>query len=58
MKTRYTEKTGIEIIKQGPGIWRHFDTSDNGAVVGPCYKTKLEILADHERYLRENWGLK
>lgn len=53
MKTRFTGQTGIE-IKCVAGIgWAHYDLNDGRAArVGPWYKTKAELLADHEAYLR------
>ena len=38
------------------GIWRFVDT-ETKAAVGPIYKTKSEMLADLERYARDNWGI-
>ena len=38
------------------GIWRIVD-ADTGAVVGPIYKTKHELLGDLNRYAAESWGL-
>ena len=58
MKTRHTDETGIEFIKIAENHWQHIDTNDGSfAQVGPIYKTKIELLADHERYLQDNWGL-
>ena len=58
MKTRHTKKTGVEFVKIADNHWQHIDTNDKRfAQVGPIYKTKMELLADHERYLRDNWGL-
>ena len=61
METRYTDKTGIVIhkmegynvtLKKNVKLWGHFDTSDGVfSHVGPWYKTKEEILADHESFL-------
>jgi hypothetical protein len=55
--TRYTPKTGIQIARldiYGVPFWQHIDTNDGGrAQVGPQYRTKAELLADHERYLLE-----
>lgn len=72
LKTRFTEQTGIYIehfkginfYSEGPkkysrkvSYWRHVD-NDTGGHVGPAYNTKAEILADHERYLRDSWDLR
>jgi hypothetical protein len=49
--TRYTPKTGIQIARLGT-FWQHIDTNDGRrAQIGPQYRTKAELLADHERYL-------
>ena len=59
MKTRYTKETGIEIMKIADNHWQHIDTNCGcHSQVGPIYKTKAEILADHELYLKRAWGLK
>lgn len=35
-------------------FWSHFDcSSGQHRRVGPCYKTKNELLADHSRYMVE-----
>jgi hypothetical protein len=39
-----------------PKCWRIVDT-DSGNSVGPQYGTRAELLADLERYARDNWGL-
>ena len=59
METRYTRQTGICIKHYGPGHWQHVDTNDgHPRQVGPIYKTKAELLADHENYLiRSGWML-
>ena len=37
--------------------WRFFDLSDGQEhAVGYYYASKMEALADLERYARENWG--
>lgn len=57
METRHSAQTGI-VIKQDPDAgWAHYDTNDGEArKVGPWYKTKTELLADHEDYLvRAGW---
>jgi len=46
-KTRY-EELGFE--KQG-NIWR-FVTTEDGATVGPQYRTKAELLGDLYRYAK------
>ena len=52
--TRYTETTGIKIGKDGLGYWRHWDCQHNmmQRAVGPKYRSKVELLADHNDYLR------
>ena len=58
MKTRHTEETGIEIKRFGKNHWQHVDTSTGtDRQVGPIYKSKDEILSDHESYLERAWGL-
>lgn len=62
LDTRYSEETGIRIakidaynvtLKKNVVAWGHFDTSDGRmSHVGPWYKTKAELLSDHEAYLR------
>ena len=68
METRYTEQTGITISaqevysasgKRNVVAWAHYD--NNGGhprKVGPWYRTKAELLADHEDYLRRAGWLK
>ena len=59
MKTQYTKETGIEIKKIANNHWQHIDTNTSeDSQVGPIYRTKTEALADHEAYLKQNWGLK
>lgn len=56
-KTRF-EPLGLS--QCGPRLWRWVDTSwkpEAPAVVGPHYQTKMEALADLERYARESWGI-
>jgi hypothetical protein len=55
--TRFTPSTGIAFRHYGPSHWQHIDTNDGrDAQVGPLYKTKDELLADHEAYLhRAGW---
>lgn len=66
METRFSEETGILIharnvynvtLKKNETCWGHFNYNDGQAMhVGPWYKTKAEILADHESYLvRAGW---
>ena len=66
METRYTDDTSILIhgrtvynvtLKRNETGWSHYDYSTGKAVrVGPWYKTKAEILADHESYMkRAGW---
>lgn len=51
-KTRFPELSFINYC----GIWRFID-AETKAVVGPCYSTKSELLADLPRYARESWGI-
>lgn len=51
--TRFPE-LGYE--KHGPSLWRIIDT-ETGSAVGPQYRTKAELLADLERYARDNYGI-
>jgi len=56
-KTRFSDETGVVIGAFGRGHYQHLDT--NCGIVRPVgfiYKTKLEILADHENYLRNVGG--
>lgn len=67
METRYTDQTGIIVscqnaynvtLRRDEKCWGHYDTNDGAHMrhVGPWYKTKEEILADHESYLiRAGW---
>jgi hypothetical protein len=67
METRYTDQTGIIVsaqetynvtLKRNEKCWGHFDTNDGMRMrhVGPWYKTKSELLVDHESYLiRAGW---
>lgn len=52
-KTRFPE---LGYTLSEPGLWRVVDLS-TGAHVGPHYRSKAELLADLERYARQNWGL-
>lgn len=57
-KTRHFEATSIAFRCILPGHWQHVDLNDPArpAQVGPAYKTKAELLADHESYLsRAGW---
>jgi hypothetical protein len=57
--TRFTANTGIAFRDFGAGHWQHIDTSDDrDAQVGPIYKTRAELLADHEAYLRRAGWIK
>lgn len=68
METRFTDETGITIAqmavyshsgKQNVIRWGHFDTNGGGMRhVGPWYKSKAEILADHENYLVQGGWMK
>lgn len=65
-ETRHTAATGIFIAQvnaynvtenKNVSVWGHF-THDRAAPahVGPWYKTKAELLADHDQYLtRAGW---
>ncbi|CAE6793216.1 hypothetical protein R70006_04946 [Paraburkholderia domus] len=55
--TRFTPETGIAVGHFGDSHWQHVDTSDHrNAQVGPVYRTKSELLTDHEDYLtRAGW---
>ncbi len=56
--SRHTATTGIAFKMFAPGHWQHVDMNDKGrfAQVGPLYRTKSELLADHEDYLkRAGW---
>lgn len=50
--TRFTELGYVSYA----GIWRFVDAETKN-VVGPIYKTKTEMLADLERYSKDNWGI-
>jgi hypothetical protein len=51
--TRFSAETGIKIRQFDAGHWQHVDCNEaRNAQVGPVYKTKAELLADHEDYLR------
>jgi len=59
MKTRYSKETGIHFRRFGKNHFQHVDMNDgSGRPVGPIYKSQAELLADHERYLIDSWGLK
>jgi len=59
--TEYSARTGIKIFKYAANDWRHVDTNDASTAldldlickrqVGPSYKSKTELLADHVHYL-------
>jgi hypothetical protein len=49
---------GWRVLGRNERVWGHFDCNDyfHGRHVGPWYKTKAEVLADHESYLvRAGW---
>lgn len=56
-ETRFSRQTGIYYRHFGTGHWQHVDCNDKrNAQVGPIYKTRDELLADHEDYLkRAGW---
>lgn len=47
------QATKIAYANFGPNHWQHVDCNDPGrkATVGPVYRTKDELLANHEQYL-------
>lgn len=53
--TRFHELGYSEI---SPGLWRIWSLEDPArpATVGPHYRTKAELLADLDRYVREYRG--
>ena len=55
--SRFIADTGIKFQQFGPAHWQHVDCNEARlAPVGPIYKTKDELLADHEDYLlRAGW---
>lgn len=55
-RTRFPE---LGYVKIDNACWQFIDLNqpDRMAQVGPHYKTKVELLADLERYARESWGL-
>ena len=59
-ETRNSAATGIYYGHHACG-WQHYDHNDGdgyGRGVGPIYKTKAELLADHESYMiRGGWIL-
>ena len=52
--TRFTNITDIKIGKDSSGYWRHWDCGNLmlPRAVGPVYRSKVELLADHEDYMR------
>ena len=48
-RTRFAE---LDLANCGKGGWRFVATED-GAVIGPQYKTKIEALCDLPRYAAE-----
>ena len=56
--TRHTKVTGIYYRKFWRDHWQHVDMNDPGkpAQVGPVYRTRAELLADHDDYVnRAGW---
>lgn len=52
-KTRFAE---LGILKCTPSLWRIVDITeglDSGRVIGPHYRSKMELLADLPRYAQE-----
>lgn len=57
--SRFSADTGVKFRQFSPSHWQHVDCNDaRNAQVGPIYKTKAELLADHEDYLRRAGWLK
>ena len=57
-KTRYRE---LGLANLDVGLWRFVYISDKNQlrsppVVGPHYKSKIEALADLERYYQASWA--
>jgi len=51
--TRYSSVTGIVYQHVKGAGWQHLDINDGlKRQVGPWYKTKNELLADHANYLQ------
>jgi len=56
--TRHTSGTGVHFAHVFAGVWRHVHVEGGAAsVVGPEYRTRAELLADHDRYMHESWGV-
>lgn len=54
----HSRLSGIWFVKIAPDDWRHVFVGDNNpATVGPIYKSRGELLADSNRYCRENWDV-
>lgn len=53
--TRFFASTKVGYSNLHPAHWQHIDCTQplRQAPVGPIYQTKDELLADHERYLRD-----
>jgi hypothetical protein len=47
-----TRNKHLDLGKIAPNMWSFFDVS-TGCQVGPIYHTKIEALADLERYARD-----
>lgn len=58
-RTRYA---GIGFVNVAPGLWRFADIHEGikadepPRTVGPEYPSKMELLADLDRYARDSWG--
>jgi hypothetical protein len=52
MKTNSTRFPELGFVNQARGLWRFVDMS-TGAVIGPCYARKDELLADLTRFATE-----
>jgi hypothetical protein len=52
MNARPTRFNDLGYRQDAPGIWRFVDMSTD-AVIGPAYRTKLELLANAEQFARD-----
>ena len=57
-----TRFENFAILHVAPSLWRFVHRDDASEkfemknTVGPCYKTKMEALADLQRYAVNDWG--
>lgn len=61
-KVHRTRFPGLGYINFGGGHWQFIDLHDRSpdewpSQVGPCYKTKGELLGDLTNYAKTSWGL-